>query len=94
MFVNFEKQQIASTWLYFYYKQGCDASILLDSTDGNPSEKESPPNLTVEGYDLIDKIKTRLEDMCNATVSCADIVALAARDAVTFPVSEHYIQIY
>lgn len=61
--------------------QGCDASILLDSTPANPKiEKMASPNLTVRGYEVIDKAKERLEAACPQTVSCADIVALAARD--------------
>ena len=31
---------------------------------------------------MIDTIKTRVEASCNATVSCADILALAAREGV------------
>lgn len=31
---------------------------------------------------MIDTIKTRVEAACSATVSCADILALAAKDAV------------
>ncbi|KAI3851983.1 hypothetical protein MKW98_019982 [Papaver atlanticum] len=35
------------------------------------------------GYDIIDKVKASLENLCPATVSCADIIALVARDAVS-----------
>ncbi|CAO2836534.1 unnamed protein product [Amaranthus hypochondriacus] len=62
--------------------QGCDASILLDSTKDNTAEKDSPGNLSLRGYDLIDDIKDELEDQCPGVVSCADIIAMAARDAV------------
>ncbi|KAI3914972.1 hypothetical protein MKW98_020519 [Papaver atlanticum] len=66
---------------------GCDASILLDPSTNKASpqvEKEAGPNLSVSGYELIDEIKTRLEKECRETVSCADIIALATRDAVSF----------
>jgi len=61
--------------------QGCDGSILLDPSPDNPNiEKQASPNLTVRGYEVIDEAKRRLEQACPLTVSCADIVALAARD--------------
>ncbi len=62
--------------------QGCDGSILLDPTATNPTpEKTATPNLTVRGYEVIDQAKAALEQVCPNTVSCADIVALAGRDA-------------
>lgn len=62
--------------------QGCDASILIDSTIRSQPEKDSGSNLTVRGYEIIDEIKNALEQKCPSTVSCADIIALATRDAV------------
>ncbi|KAM0946832.1 putative peroxidase [Dioscorea sansibarensis] len=62
---------------------GCDASILIDSTKKNKSEKAAGPNLTVRGYNIIDQAKAKLESQCPFTVSCADIIALATRDAVS-----------
>jgi peroxidase len=57
--------------------QGCDASILLA---GN--EQNDPPNLTLRGFDVIANIKAQVEAICKNTVSCADILAVAARDSV------------
>lgn len=63
-------------------QQGCDASILIDSTKTKSAEKDASPNLTVRGFDLIDQAKQALEAACPSTVSCADIITLATRDAI------------
>jgi len=63
--------------------QGCDASLLLDSSESITSEKESNPNRnSARGFEVIDAIKDALERECPSTVSCADILTLAARDSV------------
>lgn len=67
--------------------QGCDASVLLDTVGTTKSEKDAIPNLTLSEFDVIDDVKTKVEQVCPGIVSCADILALAARDSVSFPVS-------
>ncbi|KAL5720096.1 peroxidase [Ranunculus cassubicifolius] len=62
--------------------RGCDASVLLDGSVRIKSEKDVIPNLTLKGFDSIDNIKERLEEVCPATLSCADIIVLAAREAL------------
>lgn len=63
--------------------QGCDGSVLLDDTDTLKGEKNALPNKnSLRGFDVIDKIKSDIESACPSTVSCADILTLAARDAI------------
>ncbi|GAB4824870.1 hypothetical protein Ancab_007738 [Ancistrocladus abbreviatus] len=71
--------------LFFHdcFVNGCDGSVLLDDTTTFTGEKSALPNKnSIRGFEVIDAIKTSVEAACNATVSCADILALAAREGV------------
>ncbi|KAH9304476.1 hypothetical protein KI387_008880 [Taxus chinensis] len=65
------------------YVQGCDASVLLKSTSTNREEQEAIANKFFRGLDIINEAKAALETSCPRVVSCADILALATRDAVS-----------
>ncbi|XP_021908978.1 peroxidase 66 isoform X1 [Carica papaya] len=63
--------------------RGCNASVLLDSTPENQAEKDAPPNISLRSFYVIHDIKSKLEVTCPHTVSCANILTIAARDVVT-----------
>ncbi|XP_047318882.1 peroxidase 27-like [Impatiens glandulifera] len=71
--------------------RGCDGSILLDSPK-NDTEKYSPPNLSLRGFQIIDKVKVALEKECPGVVSCADILAIVARD-VSVATKAHFWEV-
>jgi peroxidase len=64
--------------------QGCDGSILLDDTPFFTGEKNAAPNAnSVRGFEVIDRIKDAVNAACRGNVvSCADVVAVAARDSI------------
>ncbi|PUZ57102.1 hypothetical protein GQ55_5G401200 [Panicum hallii var. hallii] len=72
------------------FVMGCDASILLDPTKANGQPEKTA--IPLRGYEAVNKIKAAVEDVCPGKVSCADILAFAARDSVarsggfTFPI--------
>ncbi|KAJ1414408.1 Secretory peroxidase [Sesbania bispinosa] len=68
--------------LHFHdcFVQGCDASVLLNDTSTIVSEQTAlPNNNSLRGLDVVNQIKTAVENACPNTVSCADILALAAQ---------------
>nr|XP_023884118.1 peroxidase 51-like [Quercus suber] len=62
---------------------GCDASIMIASPN-NDAEKDAQDNISLagDGFDTVIKAKQAVEQACPGKVSCADILAIAARDVV------------
>ncbi|CAN6702929.1 unnamed protein product [Malus baccata var. baccata] len=77
---------IAGTLRLFFHDcfvEGCDASIMIASPNGD-AEKDFADNLSLpgDGFDTMIKAKQAVEAQCPGVVSCADILAMAARDCV------------
>ncbi|KAM0051566.1 putative peroxidase [Helianthus debilis subsp. tardiflorus] len=78
----------ATIRLFFHdcFVQGCDGSILISMKPGSMGlpEKESEDNQDIPAYayQIIEKAKAMVEVKCPGVVSCADILALAARDYI------------
>ncbi|KAG6543966.1 hypothetical protein Mapa_014590 [Marchantia paleacea] len=56
---------------------GCEASVLLDGVD---TEKSSV-SAHLRGFEVVDAAKRAVEAICPGVVSCADVLAYAARDS-------------
>ncbi|MCL7026957.1 hypothetical protein MKW94_019881 [Papaver nudicaule] len=71
---------------------GCDASVMIQSTPGNKAEKDHPDNLSLagDGFDTVNKAKAAVEKQCKNKVSCADILALATRDVIVLTGGQSY----
>ncbi|XVE82746.1 hypothetical protein DITRI_Ditri16bG0030600 [Diplodiscus trichospermus] len=81
--------------LHFHdcFVNGCEGSILLDDIGSTfEGEKNAIPNQnSARGYEVIDNIKANVEKACPSTVSCTDILTLAARDAVFFAGGSYWV---
>lgn len=76
----------ATLRLFFHdcFVEGCDASVIIQSTPNNTAEKDFLDNLSLagDGFDTVMKAKQAVENVCPSTVSCADILTMATRDVV------------
>uniref|UniRef100_A0A1J3I2A7 Peroxidase n=1 Tax=Noccaea caerulescens TaxID=107243 RepID=A0A1J3I2A7_NOCCA len=78
----------ATLRLYFHdcFVNGCDASVMIASTNNNKAEKDHPDNLSLagDGFDTVIKAKQAVDAVanCRNKVSCADILTIATRDVV------------
>ncbi|TKW15939.1 hypothetical protein SEVIR_5G266200v4 [Setaria viridis] len=73
------------------FVEGCDASILIAPTAAGAAASAAPTverdmeenkNLPQEAFDTVELAKAAVESKCPGVVSCADVLALAARDYV------------
>ncbi|KAI4323219.1 hypothetical protein L6164_022843 [Bauhinia variegata] len=95
--IYFDQRNVSAALLRLFFHdcfiEGCDASVLLDDSNGDrnhPIERNAVPNRTLRGFDKIDMIKEALEQACPGAVSCADILALAARDGIVLAGGPYY----
>ncbi|BBM97901.1 peroxidase [Marchantia polymorpha subsp. ruderalis] len=64
---------------------GCEGSIMLNSDGGAiTDEKDAERNLGIGNLNVITTMKAALDNACPGVVSCADVIAMAGREAVNF----------
>ncbi|KAG8385483.1 hypothetical protein BUALT_Bualt03G0050000 [Buddleja alternifolia] len=86
----------ATIRLFFHdcFVEGCDASVLISTKAGSKelAEKDAEDNkeVAMEAFDSINKAKALVETKCPGVVSCADILAIAARDFVHLAGGPYY----
>lgn len=81
------------------FVEGCDASILIAPT-ATAGDAAAPPkverdmeenrNLPQEAFDTVEMAKAAVESKCPGVVTCADVLALAARDFVQLAGGPYY----
>ncbi|ERN13998.1 peroxidase 19 [Amborella trichopoda] len=87
----------ATIRLFFHdcFVQGCDASVLITTRGGSGVEVEREAydnkDLAAEGFESVNKAKALVESKCPGLVSCADILAIAARDFIHLAGGPNYL---
>ncbi|MCL7028493.1 hypothetical protein MKW94_030609 [Papaver nudicaule] len=82
--------------LFFHdcFVDGCDASVLITSKPGSKDlaelDAQVNKNLAKEAFVSIKKAKTLVESKCPGVVSCADILAISARNFVNLTGGPYY----
>ncbi|KAG8055930.1 hypothetical protein GUJ93_ZPchr0001g31057 [Zizania palustris] len=80
------------------FVEGCDASILIAPTTGGGAaarprverDVDDNRNLPQEAFDTVEMAKAAVEKSCPGVVTCADVLALAARDFVHLAGGPYY----
>ncbi|XP_020267957.1 LOW QUALITY PROTEIN: peroxidase 19-like [Asparagus officinalis] len=86
----------ATIRLFFHdcFVEGCDASILIaPGAEGSALVERNMPenkNLPPEGFETVEMAKKVVESKCPGAVSCADILAIAARDFIHLAGGPYY----
>ncbi|OWM91157.1 peroxidase 19 [Punica granatum] len=86
----------ATIRLFFHdcFVEGCDGSVLIATKQGSKelAERDAVDNkdLRAEGFETVTKAKALVESKCPGVVSCADILAIAARDFVHLTGGPYY----
>ncbi|MBA0603725.1 hypothetical protein Gorai_002026, partial [Gossypium raimondii] len=63
--------------------EGCDGSLLLDSTSFETEKIARGNFISIRGFEVVDQIKAGMDRFYGCLiVSCADILVVAARDSV------------
>ncbi|CAN6198163.1 unnamed protein product [Urochloa humidicola] len=67
------------------FVSGCDASVLVSTTAFARSERDAAQSQSLPGdaFEAVTRAKTALELACPGAVSCADVLAIAARVLLT-----------
>ncbi|XP_042490874.1 peroxidase 55-like [Macadamia integrifolia] len=77
----------ATLRLFFHdcFVEGCDGSVLI-SSKAYDAERDAEINLSLipDGFEVVNLAKKAVEAACPGVVSCADILAILARDVVYY----------